>query len=72
MERGRVLFSRDMDLLRIARERQQTGTPFAGLVFAHQLHVNIGTCVADLELIAKATDPHEWHNQVVFLPLRSN
>lgn len=70
-ERGRILFSQDVDLLRIAQRWQRTRTPFGGLVFAHQLRVNIGTCVADLEVIAKVTEPDEWHGEVVFLPLRS-
>ncbi len=42
---------------------------FAGVVYAHQLRVSIGQCAADLELIAKATDPDEWTNRVMFLPL---
>ena len=69
MQRGRVLFSQDEDLLAEATRRQRTGTPFAGVVYAHQLRVNIGRCIQDLELIAKATDPTDWQNWVEFLPL---
>jgi hypothetical protein len=31
--------------------RQQDGVNFKGVIFAHQLHVTIGRCVGDLELI---------------------
>jgi|SRR5215471_6382341 len=68
-ELRRVLFSQDEDLLAEASRRQQTGEPFAGLVYAHQLRVNIGRCIQDLELIAKATDPQDWRNWVEHLPL---
>lgn len=68
-QRGRVLFSQDEDLLAEATRRQRAGTPFAGVVYAHQLRVNIGRCIQDLELIGKATDPDDWHNWVEYLPL---
>jgi hypothetical protein len=67
---GRVLFSQDEDLLAEATSCQRTGQGFAGVVYAHQLRVNIGRCIADLELIAKATDPEDWMNRVEYLPLR--
>src|SRR3954452_23157161 len=54
---GRVLFSRDGDLLREARRRQRTGELFAGLIYAHLQRVGIGRCVQDLELLAKLEDP---------------
>lgn len=66
----RLLFSRDADLLREAVLRQRTGLTFAGVVDAHQLRVDIGACIRDLELIAKAGEPDEFHNGIVYLPLR--
>jgi rRNA-processing protein FCF1 len=42
-ELQRVLFSQDEDLLAEAMRRQGHGVPFAGVVYAHQLHVTIGT-----------------------------
>jgi len=69
-ELGRVLFTQDEDLLAEATRRQRAGESFAGVVYAHQLRVNIGRCIADLELIAKATDPEDWLNRVEYLPLR--
>jgi len=67
---GRVLFSQDEDLLAEAAERQRHGHSFAGVIYAHQMRVNVGTCIADLELIADATDLEDWVNRVEYLPLR--
>lgn len=50
-------FTRDADLRAAASKRQRTKRPFAGLVYAHQLHVTIGQCVHDLALIGLAADP---------------
>ena len=67
---GRVLFTQDEDFLREAIRRQRTGQAFAGVIYAHQLRVTIGQCVADLELIAKTEDSTEWVNRVEYLPLK--
>ena len=69
-ELGRVLFTQDDDLLREAKRRQQTGESFAGIIYAHQLGITVSQCIADLELIAQASDPHEWLNRTVYLPLK--
>jgi predicted nuclease of predicted toxin-antitoxin system len=66
---GYVLFSQDDDLLAEAARRQQLGMPFAGVVYAHQVHVTIGACVRDLELIAKLASPEEMRDRVEYLPL---
>ena len=66
---GRILFTRDEDLLAVAAERLRTGKPFATVVFGRQLEVSIGRCIADLELIAKAGQEEEAANQVTYLPL---
>ena len=68
-ELGRVLFTQDDDLLAEATKRQREGIPFRGVIYAHQLHVSIGTCVHDLEIIAKAGEPEDLVNRVEFLPL---
>src|SRR5262249_52501376 len=49
----RAVFTQDDDFLAEAHRRQETGEAFPGVVYAHQLGVTIGQCVADLELIAK-------------------
>ena len=52
-----------------ATRRQREGIPFHGVIYAHQLRVSIGTCVHDLEIIAKAGEPEDLSNGVQFLPL---
>jgi hypothetical protein len=68
-ELGRVLFSRDDDLLIEATKRQRDGIPFGGVIYAHQLRVSIGTCIEDIEIIAKAGETKDLINGVKFLPL---
>ena len=70
-ELSRVLFTRDDDLLVLAREWQTSGLFFAGVVYAHQLRVSIGACVEDLSIIAQAGEPDDLANGVRFLPLMS-
>ena len=67
---NRVMFTSDVDLLGEATMRQRGGGIFTGVIYAHQLHVTIGQCVADLELIAKASDSSDWVNRVEYLPLK--
>jgi len=68
-ELERVLFTMDDDLLVEAAERQNQGVAFGGVIYAHQLRISIGTCVRDLELIAKAGESKDMHDRVQFLPL---
>jgi hypothetical protein len=66
---GRALFSQDDDLLEEAARRQGNGIMFGGVIYAHQLHVAVGVCVNDLELIAIASEPDDLLHQMIFLPL---
>ncbi len=68
-ELGRVLFTRDEDLLAEGARRQRIGLDFNGIIYAHQLSVSIGVCVRDLEIIAKAGNPQDFLNRVEHLPL---
>jgi hypothetical protein len=68
-ELGRVMFSFDADMLREARRRQRERGSFAGLVFAHPTRISVGMCIRDLEIIAKAGEPADLANEVVYLPL---
>ena len=68
-ELGRVLFTQDDDLLAEAAARQKKGIPFIGVIYAHQMRVSIGTCIHDLDLIAKAGEIGDLENTVQFLPL---
>lgn len=67
-ELGRLLFTQDIRFKARAEDWQRNGRPFAGLAFGHQLRGTIGQYVADLELIAKATEPDEWWNRIEHLP----
>lgn len=67
-ELGRVLFS-DEDLLAEANHRQRERIPFAGVVYAHQLQVSIGTCVRELELIAKIANQEDLADRVEYFRL---
>ena len=68
-ELERVLFTMDDDLLVEAAARQSQDVAFGGVIYAHQLRISIGTCVRNLELIAKAGEPEDLRDRVQFLPL---
>jgi hypothetical protein len=63
-----VLFTQDIRFKALAEEWQRQGQPFAGLLFGHQTGATIGRYVADLELIAEASEPDEWVNVAGQLP----
>jgi hypothetical protein len=65
----RVLFTQDDDFLAEATRRQRQGQPFNGVIYAHQLHVSIGRCIRDLELVSKVGEPRDMVDQTLFLPL---
>lgn len=67
---GRILFTRDEDFLIETDFRQRQCKSFAGVIYAHQLRVGIGQCIADLELLAKAGGPSDFADRVWHLPLR--
>jgi hypothetical protein len=67
---GRVMFSRDTDLLAEARRRQLDGHEFFGLVYAHPLQVPLGQCIRELQLLAVCCEPQELINCVEYLPLQ--
>jgi len=66
---GCVLFTQDFNLLQEATNRQRSGKAFLGVIYAHQLHISVGGCIRDLEIIAKAGETADLLNQVQYLPL---
>jgi hypothetical protein len=62
------VFTQDIRFKAMAEDWQRQGRPFHGLVFGHQRGATIGKYVADLELIAKATEPAEWLDVTEQLP----
>ncbi len=67
---GRILFTRDDDLLAEATRRQRAAIPFHGVIFAHQLRANIGQCIHDLHLLVECVSSEEITSQVVHLPIK--
>ena len=66
---GRVVFTHDHRFRAMAEQWQRDGRQFAGLAFGPAEGASVGQYVRDLEIVAKASDPHEWRNTVIFLPL---
>jgi len=66
---GRALFTRDEDFLEEAARRQQSDEHFAGVVYVHQLKLNTGKIIAELELLAQAGEPADVADRVIYLPL---
>ncbi len=69
---GRILFTLDTDFLVEAARRQADNIPFTGIIFATQRRIFIGTCVRDLEKIAKTSIVQDLTNTVTFLPLHES
>ena len=67
---GRVLFTQDDDLLAEANRRQRERVSFAGVLYAHQLRITVGQCIAELECIAHAGESSDLVDRVEYLPLR--
>ena len=66
---NRILVSHDADMLIESKVRQESGQPFSGVVYGHQLKLTIGKAVLNLELIANVMTAEEMANQVVRIPL---
>jgi len=49
--------------------RLQECISFCGIIYAHQLRISIGTCINDLEIIAKAGELEYFIDRVEYLPL---
>ncbi|NJR38908.1 MAG: DUF5615 family PIN-like protein [Leptolyngbyaceae cyanobacterium CSU_1_4] len=65
----RVIFSQDSDFLIEANRRQQRGTQFSGVLYAHQKLISIGNCIRDLEIVAQVSNPEDLADKVWYLPL---
>jgi predicted nuclease of predicted toxin-antitoxin system len=64
-EVGRILFSQDEDMLAQVVKCERAGEPFATLIFARQLDLSIGRCIADLNALAEAALPEDARGQVI-------
>jgi predicted nuclease of predicted toxin-antitoxin system len=68
----KVLFTFDDDLLSEAADRQRTGKPFCGVLYAHPLRISIAKCISDLCIIGQAGELRDMENTVEFLPLKKS
>lgn len=66
---SRILVTHDKDLLIEGTARQAAHKFFAGIIFAHPLHITLRRCIDDLELAAKICKPEEMANRILFLPI---
>lgn len=66
---GRVVFTHDIRFRALAEHWQREGIGFSGVAFGPATGVSIGQYVRDLELIAKASEPGDWRNAIIYLPL---
>ncbi len=65
----RIVFTHDHRFRAMAQQWQAEGRFFAGLAFGPAEGASIGQYVRDLEIIAKASEPEEWQNRIMYLPL---
>jgi predicted nuclease of predicted toxin-antitoxin system len=66
---GRVVFSQDEDMLRLATMFPQRGKSVA-IIYAHQLSAGIGALVQDLEIVLSCCTYDELASRVTYLPLK--
>ena len=68
-ELGRVLFSQDADLPKLASMFQRQEIEFSGIFYTHQMRLTVGQVIEDLEVAAKVLSLEEMKNRIDFLPL---
>lgn len=69
-DEGRVLITHDVRTMPdCANQRVASALPMPG-VFVVPTVLPIGVAIAELALVAAASDSEEWANRVVYLPLR--
>ena len=57
-----VIFTHDLDFLRIALNRRHSG-----IVFVHRQKYNVGECIRKLKIIAETSSVKDMLNQIIFL-----
>ena len=67
---NRVVLTHDVTTMsKHAFDRVNQGLPMPGVIEVSQ-DVPIGEAIEELVLIAECSHENEWHNQVIFLPLK--
>jgi hypothetical protein len=68
-ELARVVFTFDIGFRAMAEQWQREGKQFAGLIFGRELGATIGQFVSDLEVVALTSEPREFMNFILHVPL---
>jgi hypothetical protein len=67
---NRIVLTHDVTTMsKYAFDRVNEGLPMPGLIEVSQ-NIPIGEAIEELVLLAECSLENEWHNQVLFLPLR--
>lgn len=67
---GRPLISHDRGtMVRFANERIAAGLPMPGVFIIRNTWNRVGDMVDEILMVAHCSEPHEWVDRVVFLPL---
>jgi hypothetical protein len=69
-DQGRVLITHDVRTMPDFAHRRVAEAAAMSGVLVVPTTMPIGTAIAELSTIAAASDPEEWANRVVYLPLR--
>lgn len=68
-EEGRILLTHDVEKMpKYAFERVAAGLPMPGIIEVPQ-DMPVGKAIEQIAMIIGASNPEEWANQVIFLPL---
>jgi len=65
---GMILYTHDSDFLKEARRRVINNEPFVGVIYSQQEHSPIGSCIEDIEIIAKSIEPGTLESYVEHIP----
>lgn len=69
-ENGRVLLTHDISTMpKYAYERVEAGSPMPGIIVVN-LGASMGEVIEDILLVLTASEPDEFEDQVIYLPLR--
>jgi hypothetical protein len=70
-QEGRILLTHDVKTMTLyAYERVAAGLPMHGVIEVSKQRMSLGQAVTELLIIDGASDPAEWENLVVYLPMR--
>lgn len=68
-ELERAVFTQDFGFRKVTDAWQRQAKEFPGVFIGSQTPDQYANFINDLQLIAEASEPEEWHNLVVYLPL---